>query len=69
MIEPRTCYFLTCDRCGEEFDDNCYHYDSRTLEFSARESEWKEIGGKWYCPDCYYYDDDDEIKVRDNEIH
>lgn len=65
MIEPKTCYFLTCDRCGEEFDDNCYHTDAYSLEQSAEFSRWREIGGKWYCPDCYELNDEtDEYEPK-----
>ena len=40
-------------------------------EFSAKESEWKEIDGKWYCPDCverfFEYDWDNDTYVRKEE--
>lgn len=56
IIEPTTLSGMHCDLCGKHFEN----YDGysfweeywSTKEF-AREEDWVEIGGKFYCPDCY----------------
>lgn len=36
-----------------------FAWDDKQLTISyALESEWKEIGDKHYCPDCYEFDDE-----------
>ena len=58
-IKTTEIYVMTCDCCLSEFNDVCYHTEEDTLEYSAECSEWKQIDGKWYCPDCYDRLDDD----------
>lgn len=59
MIKQVTTYSVICDRCGKTFIVNgCFAWNDKQLTISyALESEWKEIGDKHYCPDCYEFDD------------
>ena len=76
IVEPEPLYGLRCDLCGKTFEDfegySCWE-DEDVAEEHAREDYWMEIGGKWYCPDCYCdcpaieddgMDDWDEAKKR-----
>ena len=59
MIKEVTYYDIICDRCGKSFIDEsetCYP-DKDSAEMFAEESEWVEINGKDYCPDCYELDE------------
>ena len=60
MIKTVTTYSVVCDRCGKTFIANGgVAWDDKQLTiFYALESEWKEIGDKHYCPDCYEFDDE-----------
>lgn len=60
MIKPVTMYQVVCDRCGKIFetDDIVAWTDKQSARFYALESEWKEIGNKHYCPECYEFDDE-----------
>lgn len=60
MIKPVTLYDVICDRCGDSLasHDECYYNDEDCAEFVANESEWHNIGGKHYCPDCVVFDED-----------
>ena len=55
MYRPITMYQIVCDRCGAEFEGT----GTCTELFYDKEidigdySDWKEIDGKHYCPDCY----------------
>ncbi len=68
MIKPVTMYMVFCDRCGKYFqnDNGVCAYPDSDIEVEALESEWREINGKHYCPDCYEYDDeaDDYVPRR-----
>lgn len=59
MIKSVTTYSVVCDRCGKTFVSNGgFAWDDKQLTISyALASEWKEIGDKHYCPDCYEFND------------
>lgn len=66
MIEQKIFYGLKCDRCGTMCEGGEFEYfdDESFAVENALESEWKEIGDKHYCPDCYEIDEEtDEVKV------
>lgn len=59
MIKEVTYYDIICDRCGKsltEESEMCYT-DKDSALMVAEQSEWKEIGGKHYCTDCYELDE------------
>lgn len=59
MIKQVTMHSVVCDRCGKTFeaDDIIAWTDECSAREYALDSEWKEIDGKHYCPDCYEYDE------------
>ena len=74
MIKEFKCYTLLCDNCGADvnegsevsgWDSEEYNYDT------AGESDWIDYEDKHYCPDCYSFNDEDEIiidKTRTKEV-
>ena len=65
MIKEVTYYDIICDRCGKSLtkeSGDCYP-DTKAAEMVALQSEWKEIGGKHYCPGCYEVDDETDEYV------
>lgn len=62
---------IICDGCGETFENGdgfvCYinDPDGGLIWSDAGLSDWIELGGKHYCPDCWKYDDDDNIITKD----
>lgn len=51
---------VQCDRCGCCCDDSMgiiAWSDKEGAEQVALDSDWREIDGKHYCPDCYDVDD------------
>lgn len=59
MIKEVTYYDIICDRCGKslaEESEMCYP-DTNSALMVAEQSEWRRIGGKDYCPDCYGLDE------------
>lgn len=65
MIKEVTYYDFICDRCGKsltEESEMCFP-DTDSAEMVAKDSEWKKIGGKHYCADCYNLDEDTDEYV------
>ena len=65
MIKEVTYYDIICDRCGKSLtkeSEMCYP-DTESAEMVAMDNEWKKIGGKYYCADCYNLDEDTDEYV------
>lgn len=70
MIKQVNMYAITCDGCGKTFsaDDIVAWVDVCTAREQALDSEWQEIDGKHYCPDCYEYSEElDEYVPKSKE--
>lgn len=73
MIYEVTMYGITCDECSSNLECSegymVFEYEHEAKDI-ARESEWEEIDGKWYCHECFErlfeLDDNDEY-VRKGE--
>lgn len=75
MIQKIEMYTVKCDNCGKLFADEqsgfvAWNEPSGAWE-NANDSEWLRDGvSHHYCPDCYSYNDEDEIvikKIESNE--
>lgn len=64
MKVRETFYSMKCDCCGQMLDDENY-YPENELGTIADECGYKHLGGRDYCPDCWTYDDDDNIECKD----
>lgn len=65
MIIAEVFYGVKCDRCGEICDDteHAYYMDESEATEQALESEWGEINGKHYCPNCHIVNEEtDEVE-------
>lgn len=66
MIITEIFYGVKCDRCGEICESGDFQYwidETQALE-NATDSEWIELKGKHYCPDCYEQDEEtDEYNI------
>lgn len=65
-----TMYTAKCDNCGKEGvegSDYAGWNDKDYAEEEATESDWEkgDDNDALYCPDCYYYDDNGDFKVKD----
>ena len=60
-------YFFNrqCDVCGALLDEELWHNEVQTLNDVASEADWRHLGGRDYCHDCWNYDDDDNIVTKD----
>ena len=65
MTKEVTYYDIICDRCGKSLineSEMCYP-DTGSAEMVALNSEWRTIGGKHYCTDCYELDEETDKYV------
>lgn len=72
MIKEVTYYDIICDRCGKsltEESETCYP-DTDSGLLVARQSGWKDIGNKHYCPNCCLLDEetDEYVPKQGNEL-
>ena len=69
MIKQVIYYDIICDRCGKSFREEsemCYT-DKDSALMVAEQSEWIDINGKHYCPDCYELDEVTDEYVPNKE--
>lgn len=71
MIKELKMYTVVCDKCGISADDgteySCWSDESFAWDV-ASDSSWIEEQDKHYCPDCYFYDDNDNLIIKHNPI-
>lgn len=65
MIRKQEFFNIECDSCGSMLDDENWWDDKETTESLLHECGWKKLGDRHYCPDCWAYDDDDNIVTKD----
>jgi hypothetical protein len=67
MKVEKTFHNIRCDACGCLLDEETW-LDEEDIFSSVllNECGWIECeGGRHYCPDCWQYDDDDNIVTTD----
>ena len=65
MIKQEIYYDIIYDRCVKSFSEEremCYT-DKDSALMVAEQSEWRRIGDKDYCPDCYELDEETDKYV------
>ena len=60
-------YNVQCDCCGELASDTWWT-DEDQAQLVADSSEYLNLGGKDYCPNCRHYDDDDNLTTKDGRV-
>ena len=71
MIKEVTYYDIICDRCGKSLtneSETCYP-DKDSALMVAEQSEWIDINGKDYCPDCYELDEETDGYVPNKKVN
>jgi hypothetical protein len=67
MIKEFKCYSAVCDNCKTDIhkDHDVSGYDDLGyIHEVMNDGNWKEINDKHYCDDCWYYDDEDNILIK-----
>lgn len=61
-------YNIKCDACGCLCDEELWMVDSQGAQETADESGWQKLGEKNYCPNCWKYDENDNIITADGKL-
>lgn len=61
-------YTVICDRCGAdafaESEFSCWGDVDTAIDFAVDNSAYVVIDGKHYCPDCWTWNDEDELIAK-----
>lgn len=67
MLKEVKMFTIVCDGCGEDVnadtDYACWN-DENANEDIRQEAGWEKVDNKHYCTDCFEYDDDDELILK-----
>ena len=64
MIRKQDFFNIECDHCGAMLDEENWWDDKETCESLLTECNWKKLGDRQYCDECWEYDDDDNIVIE-----
>lgn len=67
MIVEGTFYNEKCDICGSLADEEMWQNEPIRDNLEG-DAHWMHLGGKDYCPDCWEWDDDDNIVTKDGKV-
>lgn len=67
MIKEHKVFTFICDNCKCDLFDNEDSIgitDIDIVSSIADASNWIIDGDKHYCPDCYFFDEDNKIEIK-----
>jgi hypothetical protein len=67
MIKTIEMYTVICDGCGKDVCGGKEYSawgDVFAVEDIAQKCDWIKHEDKHYCTDCYEYDDNDELEIK-----
>jgi hypothetical protein len=68
MIKEVKMYTVICNNCGSDVCEDAEYSCWNEISFAeniAMEDDWIKEGDKHYCPDCFTYDDDDNLVIKE----
>jgi len=67
MIVSEHFYSVKCDNCGKvgASDEGMFWSDELGAKEEAMDSGWINGDDKDYCPDCWSYDDEDNLIIKE----
>ncbi len=70
MIQEITMYTVLCDACGKDSNEGsdyaCYDSKENAEDIAKDDNSWHIENDKHYCPDCFHFDDDDNLIIKPN---
>jgi hypothetical protein len=67
MIKELKMFTVVCDNCGKDSNEgteySCWADESQAKEMASN-ADWIEEDDKDYCPECFSYDDDDNLIIK-----
>lgn len=67
MVKEVIMFTIVCDGCGKDVNENtdysCWN-DKGYNEEIRQEAGWEKVDEKHYCTNCFEYDDDDNLVIK-----
>ena len=66
MLKEVKMYTVVCDNCGKDVNKDAEYSAWNDKNYAvevAMKSDWIKENDKHYCPDCFTYDDDDNLLI------
>lgn len=70
MYKEIIMYTVICDNCGKDSSDDSEYSGWNDKEYAwdcADADNWIEKDEKHYCPNCYSYDENDNLIINENK--
>jgi hypothetical protein len=70
MVKEVIMYTIVCDGCGKDVNAECEYScfnDENYVEDVRQESDWEKVDDEHYCTDCFEYDDDDNLVIKNKK--
>ncbi len=67
MLKEVKMYTVLCDNCGKDVNKDAEYSAWNEKIFAediAMEADWIKENDNHYCPDCFTYDDDDNLLIK-----
>jgi len=68
MIKEVKMFTVICDNCGKDVCEGTEYSAWDEADFVtqiAGESDWHIEGDTHYCPDCFSFDDEDNLVIKE----
>jgi hypothetical protein len=70
MVKEVIMYTIVCDGCGKdvnEYSEYSGWNDKGYNEEIRQEANWEKVDDEHYCTDCFEYDDDDNLVIKNKK--
>jgi hypothetical protein len=67
MLKEVIMYTIVCDGCGCDVNEDSGYggwNDDGYVEEIRQEAGWEKVEDKHYCTNCYEYNDNDELIIK-----
>lgn len=61
-------YNTECDCCGSLCNDEYWRVDETYADEDLQQYDWIKRGDKYYCPNCWHYDENDNVETADGRV-
>lgn len=70
MLKEVKMYTIVCDSCGcdvnADTEFSCWN-DKNYVDDIRDDAGWEKVDDKHYCTDCFEYDDNDELIIKNQK--
>lgn len=70
MVLEVMMYTIVCDGCGKDVNEGSEYSgwnEENYVEEIRQEADWEKVDDEHYCTDCFEYDDDDNLVIKNKK--